>query len=56
MLIVILSGVAILVVLGLALLIVKHEGRKLEQHGPNPEPNSRLLTPMVPYQAQSVAA
>jgi heme/copper-type cytochrome/quinol oxidase subunit 2 len=46
LLIVILSGIAILVILAVALFLVKHEGKKMEQHGANPEPNSRLQWPL----------
>ena len=45
LLIVILSGVAILLILGIALFLVKREGPKMAPHGPNPAPNSRLVYP-----------
>ncbi len=45
LLIVILSAVAILIVLVLALFVFKKDGGKMVPHGPNPEPNSRLLMP-----------
>ena len=45
LLIVILSGIAILVILALALFLVKHEGPKMSPHGPNPTPNSRMVMP-----------
>ena len=46
LLIVILSGIAILVILGVALLLVKKDGGKMAPHGPNPAPNSRLILPV----------
>ncbi len=46
LLIVILSGVVILVIMAAVLLFMHHDS-KLVPHGPNPEPNSRLLMPGV---------
>ena len=54
LLIVILFGVAILVVMVLALLVFKKEGKKMVPHDPNPEPNSRLWRPAPPAPATTI--
>ena len=56
LLIVILSGVAILVILALALFVFKHEGTKMEPHGPNPKPNAHMVIPAQAGSALSLTA
>ena len=45
LLIVILSGVAMLLVFLAALFFLHRDSKKMIPHGPNPEPNSRLVLP-----------